>query len=89
MSKFKVGDKVAIYCGRNRTVGEIEAIESDGNIAIKDDSLIYHQKQCRKIVRKEPKYYWVDDTALIDADEAGITEDYKKFYVKVKIVKDK
>lgn len=75
MSKFKVGDRVAVYSGSVRAVGVVENIypkdslkhfqttlDKDGLICIKvsETSLMYvHPKQCRHITKRKPRKLWV------------------------------
>lgn len=64
MSKFKVGDKVAIYTGRGRSVGKVRQVISSSNgtwyYDVWDDSttLCYHEKQLRKIKPKRKAREW-------------------------------
>ncbi len=67
MSKFKVGDRVAFYSGSVRRTGTINKIVRDDYIEvltgeIGDDRLfghLVHPKQCRKLVKKARREFWV------------------------------
>lgn len=63
-SKFKVGDRVAVYDGQRLvgTVAEIyDGVTSTGDVRVtfKDKEMWYHHKQCRKLVKKEAREWKV------------------------------
>lgn len=63
--KLKVGDRVAVYDNAVRMVGEITFIRSeDGRVAIDQNfgtgvCRMYHQKQCRRLVKKPRREFWL------------------------------
>lgn len=56
MSKFTVGQRVAVYDGIVRRVGTVAACEGE-QIKIAEDECWYHPKQCRRLVKK-PRREW-------------------------------
>ncbi len=63
MSKFKVGDRVACYGWNGRTTGAIATeITGQGLYRVDFDdghSSFKHEKQLRKIVKRERKVLWI------------------------------
>lgn len=75
MSKFKVGDRVAVYSRQHRGTGQVVQCFADGLEVVFDscpDSMrgirLWHPKQCRKLVKKkERRRVWVaynDDASI-------------------------
>jgi hypothetical protein len=75
MSKFKVGDKIAVYTDHKRSVGIIEAVPPIQGLS-KDQlyvriaipaghaHLTPNTKQCRLLKKKERRRVWVDPEYL-------------------------
>lgn len=65
MSKFNIGDRVAVYAGQNRRVMFIRAYLSPGVVLVSDtmetSRLIYaKEKKCRRIKKSPPpREFWV------------------------------
>lgn len=82
MSKFKDGDRVAVYDGDERHTGEVVDISHDGLLIVASESfpgklVEFHPKQCRKLkpkAKKEPRRIWLSDTGLwlIDNNYKGM-----------------
>lgn len=63
MSKFQVGDLVAVYWSRSREVGTVEEIFGDGSLIIRLESGLiagYHPKQCRRLVKRKRREVYVN-----------------------------
>jgi hypothetical protein len=82
-TKFKVGDRVAVYDNGNRDIGTVSFIDSiSGRVTVigddSDQTFWFHPKQCRKLRAKKPKpaYVWV----ALDKDRVllGIFDSKKK-----------
>lgn len=60
MSKFKVGDRVAVYTGQSRGIGTIKC-SSDELVVVRfwQTEGTYHKKQCRKLVKKKRREFWM------------------------------
>ena len=61
MSKFKVGDRVAVYTYSGRSVGHVTEVYRHGALMRVNAGgafYLYHSKQCRKLKKKE-EYVWV------------------------------
>jgi hypothetical protein len=67
--KFQVGDRVAVYAYQHQTspgrrIGRVSSISHYGNIVVRFDSFgpvgFFHPKQCRKLVKKEPRRVWIN-----------------------------
>lgn len=60
MSKFKVGDRVAIYNGTRR-VDKVQFITLTGGIVTFEgpSGMAYHPKQCRRLKPKKRREIWV------------------------------
>lgn len=76
MSKFKVGDRVVMYNGFARHTGVINSLVRSSLYQIKIDStesvMTFHEKQCRKLVKKERRRVWVDVEALRAISEDSV-----------------
>lgn len=85
MSKFSVGDRVAVYTGTeiceqpSRITGTVA--KNNGNeprIYVEPDSKsiqphFYHSKQCRRLVKPKPRrriFVWKGNTAIFGKDGA-------------------
>ncbi len=64
MSKIKVGDKIRIYSNADVWTGVVEKIYPNDHLDYisDDDGLLYgsHIKQCRKLVKKTPREWWIN-----------------------------
>lgn len=64
MSKIKVGDRIRIYSNADIWTGLVEKIYPNGRLDYisSDTSLRFgaHIKQCRKLVKKAPREWWVN-----------------------------
>lgn len=72
-SKFNVGDRVKVYCGKLRLTGDAGTVTSDcghsGLIFVRldkgtaeCDTPLVSEKQCRKIKKKQSRYFRVGVT---------------------------
>lgn len=70
-SKFNVGDRVKVYCGKLRLTGDAGTVTSDcghsGLIFVRldkgtaeCDTPLVSEKQCRKIKKKQSRYFLVE-----------------------------
>jgi hypothetical protein len=64
MSKFKIGDRVAVYNNGQRYIGIVcdDSVEGIDQIPVKagnGPSYIVHKNQLRKLVKKERRRVWV------------------------------
>lgn len=82
MSKLKVGDRVAAYIGGtvdhqpHRVIAEIEEVDihhPKGMVRIiygkgTDEwgRWVVHPKQCRKLIRREPRRVWIFESPGLD-----------------------
>lgn len=65
MTKFEVGDKVAVYSTEGRTVGRVQYIHRCDILRVvipvigdeADKTILVHSKTCRRI--KEPTIFWI------------------------------
>lgn len=70
---FKIGDRVAIYVGDDRSTGIIRRINDYGTLFVRVDGLDetdeygYHPKQCRILKIKKRRRIWVS-TQINQAD---------------------
>lgn len=76
MSKFKVGDKAALYTPNGRFVVTVEnTTDFNGQfIYVRDTNGFsghYHPKQLRKLKKKEPRYICIHTEDLNLADPTG------------------
>lgn len=92
MSKFKVGDRVAVYHRANREVGTVKDILNTGTLTVLiDDKWFYrHEKQCRKLVKKKRREFWLYRHSNIELFTATIYKPSDKYFevIKVREVKD-
>lgn len=63
--KFQVGDKVAAYLGSKKYVGMVNHIDDRREphmvvVETETDTLSFHPKQCRRLVKKKRREIWVD-----------------------------
>jgi hypothetical protein len=64
MSRFKSGDRVAIYSGTKRWTGTVEQCSADDmllRVALHPSGTVTgaHPKQCRKLVKKYRRRVWL------------------------------
>ena len=70
-SKFNVGDRVKVYCGKLRLTGDAGTVTGDcghsGLIFVRldkgtaeCDTPLVSEKQCRRIKKKQPRYFFVE-----------------------------
>lgn len=66
MSKFKVGDRVAVYNRHWRITGRIEDINCHGKLFVIEDGYNscheespFSPKQCRRLKRKTRREWWI------------------------------
>ncbi len=64
MSKIKVGDRIRIYSNADIWTGLVEKIYPNGRLDYicisRGLSMGAHIKQCRKLVKKAPREWWVN-----------------------------
>lgn len=77
MSKFQVGDRVAVYSGPRRFIGRVNSaigtlgdsnyhsvhVIEDGFYLVHEDGP-FHPKQCRKLKAKTRREFWVNPRFL-------------------------
>lgn len=68
--KFKVGDRVAVYYTYNRHIGNISDV-SDSTVRI--SGFWYHEKQCRRLVKKQKEYIYVPKSGVWPKHIAQLT----------------
>lgn len=69
---FEVGQRVAFYCGGRRDTGVIKKIsELTGMVTVATDraDFFVHPKQCRRLVKKERRRFWIDIEGAILSDK--------------------
>lgn len=94
MTQFKVGDRVAFYSGRNRIVTEVSEIDN-GILLLKDhdrpdSKWIANPHQCRKLVKRERREWWVyvyDDGSIEECEQKSSSERKRLYSVKVREVR--
>lgn len=63
MNKFKVGDRVAVYSLRDPAKGSVLSINDLGHLIVLIDGYegtnTFHPKQCRRLVKKKRREFWV------------------------------
>lgn len=74
---FKVGDRVRVYDWRNGTsVGAVDHITRHGELCVsfsdQDIKIFAYPKQCRRLVKKKRREYWID----IRQTENGVEPNY-------------
>jgi hypothetical protein len=78
--KFKVGDRVAVYSDSDQTgsdwrvVGNVVRSDGDGLVRVRIDGRHewnFHEKQCRKLVKKQRQSVWIHKRELKLAKELG------------------
>lgn len=89
MSKFKVGDRVAVYSSLGRRMGFIKEINKEAGIFLvffpgpgRNDRTWAHPKQCRKLRPKaKRRRVWIADTYVGDEQITSnhITFDAEKY----------
>lgn len=87
--KFKVGDRVAVYGHAEFHNGTRVTINSfrDGLLRVTHYGVLsdVHPKQCRRLKKKEPKYFYAvaDELALYGPhDKIFLTEEDAQYYAR-------
>lgn len=71
---LKVGDRVAVYDGVLKYCRTIEAIAPSGAVRISGSTAWFHPKQCRRLVKKKRREWWIN----IYPDREGYAHATKK-----------
>lgn len=67
-SKFKVGDRVRVYQGQGapetQLIGEVAGIANENSLCVAHGTQkayvsYYHPKQCRRLVKKKRREWWI------------------------------
>lgn len=72
-SKFKVGDRVAVYaeCPANCLFSTVDAITRAGYVKVVCSPLYYHPKQCRRLTKK-PRLKYRGDWRYVKQADFGL-----------------
>lgn len=90
MKDLKVGDRVRVYaaCDEDVLVFEARVVKPDGHAVIVEDDKgcrsFWHRKQLRKLVKKERRRVWLEQTSpgcepIIHWMHPGIGENIREF----------
>lgn len=74
MSKeFKVGDRVAVYHGEHRYVGEVNRLTGDvvRVVGVNFSPLLVHSKQCRRLKPRKNRRYFAKSGEIHDMTCTG------------------
>lgn len=85
MSKFKVGDRVAVYHGvfHNRAHGRVTGLYQSGEVSVLLDNNVQATvwpQQCRRLVKRERRSVWISTQAMKDV-QGGTNPDWGRIVV--------
>lgn len=91
-NKFKVGDRVKAYNGTGSYRGVVHSLCDNKDVLLiivgVNDYIKVHYKQCRRLVKKKPKVYWVVENYLFYSENKAKDIYPASKIVKVKVVKE-